>query len=59
MTVATDSYAKSVGAAKESIKENVMRHAVAGAECLRPCETHYRKVCHFKFQLEHYQVLGG
>lgn len=39
-----------------------MKFAVPGEECFRKCSTlstEDRKVCHFKFQLEYYQVLGG
>lgn len=36
-----------------------MKYAVPGEDCNRKCSQSSQKVCHFKFTLEYYQVLGG
>lgn len=42
-----------------STEEDLMKFAVPGEKCLRPCVEGDQNVCHFEFRLEHYQVLGG
>jgi hypothetical protein len=42
-----------------SVKDDLMKFAIPGENCLRKCIKNDQKVCHFEFRLEHYQVLGG
>lgn len=44
-----------------NLENDLMGNAVKGEKCYRPCskDPKDQKVCHFKFNLEYYQVLGG
>lgn len=42
-----------------SNKDDLMKYAVPGEECLRACVKGEQKVCNFQFKMENYQVLGG
>jgi hypothetical protein len=57
--IQADSYISLLWNEHMRIGEDFMEKAVPGEECARSCSEHDRKVCHFKFQLEFYQVLGG
>ncbi|KAL7014673.1 hypothetical protein ACKWTF_016053 [Chironomus riparius] len=38
---------------------NLINNSVPGEQCNRECHSNDTKICHFKFTLEFYQILGG
>ena len=49
---------KIVVADPQDIASDFKTNAVPGSKCNRQCSTNDRRVCHFKFRLEFYEVLG-
>lgn len=54
-----DAFLKSLSKHASKTEEDFMSNAVPGEACYRTCQEGNVRVCHFKFNLEYYQVLGG
>lgn len=48
-----------VVSANDIVESNIMKSAVYGELCLRPCKKGDIKICHFKFIIKFYQVMSG